>query len=117
MSKNGHERTFGSVRQMKTGVHSEFSMARGLPVLCAVSTGLFYYLVFFTDWGNFSHGGGPVDHAILSAMTVVVAYLCLKAARSRQAKWERVVAVVLGIPPALATITLLFSACRTIFGQ
>ena len=108
---------YGGGCKMKTGMHIGFSVASGMPVLCAVLTGLLYYLFFFTDWGNFSHGGGSVDHALLSAVTVVAAYLCLKVARSRQAMWERVVAVVFGIPPALATITLLFSACRTIFGR
>lgn len=97
---------------MKTGMHIGFSVASGLPVLCAVLTGLFYYLFFFTDWGNFSHGSGPVEHAILSAITVVAAYLCLKVARSHQAMWRRVAAVIFGFFPALVAITFLFSTFR-----
>jgi len=111
------KRAFGGVCQMKTSVHRGLFVASGLPVLCAVLTGLFYYLFFFTDWGNFSHGGGLVEHAILSAVTVVAAYLCLKVARSRQAMWARVAAMGFGICPALAAITFLFSACRTMFGR
>ena len=57
-----------------------------------------YYGLFFTYWGNYFHGGGPLDKAMLSGAIVVAAYLSLEVFRNEKKLWARVVTAFIGIP-------------------
>lgn len=57
-----------------------------------------YYGLIFTFWGNYFHGGGPVDKALLSAAIVIAAYLSLEVFRKDKRRIVRGIAAVVGLP-------------------
>lgn len=81
-----------------------------LSALCFVLTGLSYYLLLFTNAGNFYHGGGPGDWLFLNVCMVLGAYFCLQVVRSSRPLPARVVAGVLGVPLACFVLASLWYA-------
>lgn len=57
-----------------------------------------YYGLLFTYWGNYFHGGGPLDKALLSAAIVVATYLSLEVFRNEKRLRGRVISAVVGLP-------------------
>ena len=52
---------------------------------------LAYYGLFFTWWGNYFHGGGPVTKALLSAIVVLADYLSIEIFRREKGIWPKIV--------------------------
>ena len=57
-----------------------------------------YCLLFFTNAGNFYHGGNLFSQVVLDAFAVIGAYASVELLRSAKAEWIKTVAFFLGVP-------------------
>lgn len=73
-----------------------------------------YYLLIFTEWGNYDHGGGPLDKVLLDAVVVLAAYLCFELFRSEKKIFPRVLSALLGLPLAAFIFFSLWYALKFI---
>jgi hypothetical protein len=81
-----------------------------LIVGCGAFTLLSYYALLFTHWGNYFHGGGPVDSALLNAVVVISVYLCLELFRSTTSSLARILSALFGLPLlVIATLSLFYA--------
>lgn len=75
---------------------------------CGALTLLSYYLLVFTQWGNYYHGGGPVDKVLLDAFIVLAAFSCLEVVRTERVTALRVLCSLLGLPLAFFALVSLW---------
>ena len=75
-------------------------------------TALSYYLLLFTFWGNYFHGGGPLDAALLDAFIVLGAFLSLEVFRTEKGIALRVTSALVGAPLALFVVLALWFALK-----
>ena len=80
----------------------------------AVLTCIAYYGLLFTNWGNYFHGGGPVDKAVLSAVIVLAAYFGIELTRTDKRLWFRTTSYLIAAPLRLIAALDLFYAIRYI---
>lgn len=73
-----------------------------------------YYLLIFTEWGNYYHGGGPLDKAILDAISVLAVSLCFELFRSVKKGVSRGLLVFLGLPLLAISVFSLLHALKFI---
>lgn len=84
-----------------------------LPALCIAVTGISYYLLLFTNAGNYYHGGSPREWLALNICMLVGAYCCMKVARSSRPMVARFLAGLLGAPlAAIALASVWYAATR-----
>lgn len=82
--------------------------------LCAILTAAAYYLILFTDQGNYYRQGRPVVDAVgFDAAVVLAAFACWEVFRTERITPVRAVAAAVGVPLALFVLaTLLYGVRR-----
>ena len=81
--------------------------------LCVALVAVAYYLVLFTEAGNYYHGGTPLKAVTLDAAVVLAAFACWEVFRSEKITPVRAVAAAVGVPLALvAAFTLCYGLWR-----
>ena len=83
-------------------------------LLCACSalTGLAYYLILFTDWGNPYHGGSYRGAVMTDAVAVLAIFSCLEVFRTERIIAARAVAGALAVPLLLVILVTLWYGLR-----
>lgn len=82
-----------------------------LPLAIAL-TGLAYYLVLFTDWPSYYHGGGPLHTVIADVVVVLGAFSCWELFRTERIVQVRAVAAAVGFPLTLVALAMLWYGLR-----
>jgi heme/copper-type cytochrome/quinol oxidase subunit 4 len=67
-----------------------------------------YYLVLFTNFGNYYHGGTPMGAALVDAVVVLGAFSCWEVFRTEQPTPLRAVAASVGVPLVLVVLLILW---------
>jgi hypothetical protein len=67
-----------------------------------------YYLLLFTDLGNYYHGGTPTGVAFVDAVVVLGAFSCWEVFRTERFTPVRALAASIGVPLALVVLFLLW---------
>ena len=75
-------------------------------------TGLAYYLVLFTNWGNPMHGGSYFGVVITEAVAVLAAFACAEVMRSERTMPVRAISGAVGAPLVLVVLLLLWFTVR-----
>lgn len=83
---------------------------------------IFYYVValifhgsiFLTDFGNFFHGGTPLELIILYVIAVVIVVTCIKLIRGVKII-EKIAIIFFALIPAIAIAMGLISAAKRVF--
>lgn len=69
---------------------------------------------FFTDFGNFFHGGTPLELIILYVIAVVIVVTCIKLIRGVKII-EKIAIIFFALIPAIAIAMGLISAAKRVF--
>ena len=80
--------------------------------LWVVLTGAAYYLVLFTDLGNYHHGSTPARVAFVDAVVVLGAFSCWEVFRTERLTPLRALAASVGVPLVLVVLLLLWYGLR-----
>jgi hypothetical protein len=75
-------------------------------------TGLAYYLILFTTWGNVYHGASYLGVVLTDMVTVLAILSCLEVLRSEPVVAFRALAGAVGAPLVLVTLLLLWYGVR-----
>jgi hypothetical protein len=76
--------------------------------MCGALTAAAYYLVLFSDWGNYFHRSSPLKVVVLDSAVVLGAFACLEVFRTERFTPVRAVAAALGCPLALVALLTLW---------
>ena len=71
-------------------------------------TGLAYYLILFTNWGNVYHGARYRGVVVTDVVAVLAILSCLEVLRSERVVALRALAGAVGVPLVLVTLLLLW---------
>jgi hypothetical protein len=77
-------------------------------------TAFAYYAILFTQLGNYYHGGGPVDHALVGVEVAVGTFLSLEVFRAERRILLKIGAALIGVPLALLTCASLWFGIKNV---
>jgi hypothetical protein len=83
-----------------------------LLAVTAVLTGLAYYLVLFTNWGNYYRGATYLSAVGTQAELVLAVFSCVEVLRTDRVVAVRALAGALGVPLFLVTLLLFWYGVR-----
>lgn len=75
----------------------------------------FHGVIFFTNIGNFFHGGTPLELIILDITAVVIVLTCIKLFRKTK-MIEKYAIILLALIPVATVIMGLFLGAKRMFG-
>ena len=79
-------------------------------------TGLAYYLILFTNWGNVYHGGSFRGVVLTDVVAMLAILSCLEVLRSERVVAFRALAGAVGAPLVLVTLLMLWYGVRRYAG-
>lgn len=71
-----------------------------------------YYLVLFTNYGNYYQGGTPLSAALVDAVVVLGAFSCWEVFRTERLTPLRALAASVGVPLVLVVLLFLWYGLR-----
>ena len=71
-----------------------------------------YWLLLFTNVGNYFHGGTPIESAMLNAVMVLASFSSLEVFHSEDNSTLRVLSVFFGLPLAIGALISVWHAIR-----
>ena len=83
-----------------------------LLLLWGALTSLAYYLILFTNWGNYYLGASYRGAVLTQAMVVLAIFSCVEVYRTEKPVPLRALAGAVGVPLALATLLMLWYGVR-----
>jgi Mn2+/Fe2+ NRAMP family transporter len=76
---------------------------------------IFHCIIFFTNFGNFFHGGTALELIILDSVAVIIVVACIKLFRKTKIL-ERFIIILFALIPAAVVAMGLFLGVKRVFG-
>lgn len=83
-----------------------------LLVLCTVLTAAAYYLILFTNWGNYYYGATYLKTVVTEALVVLAVFSCVEVMRSEKVTALRAIAGAVGVPLFLVMLLIFWQGVR-----
>jgi hypothetical protein len=75
---------------------------------------IFHGIIFLTNFGNFFHGGTPLELIVLDVIAVMIVVMCIKLFKKSK-MLERCIIILLALIPVVTVVMGLITGFKSVF--